>query len=126
MQLSDQLTSLELSKRLVELGVKQDSFFYWQKCSMCNDDWHLSQGKASDYKQCSAYTVAELGELLPSWINGHHLIITKSSTWFLRYRSPSGFIPKDNEPEIEEVKEADARAKMLIYLIEQGMIEVGK
>lgn len=91
MKLENQLTSLEPSKRLKELGFKQESLFYWQKWTQ--SDWKLSYHKdfdginhkgqvevdgleiirdiANDTDDaCSAYTIAELGKMLkPEIIN---------------------------------------------------------
>lgn len=124
MKLEDQVCSLELANRLKELGIKQHSICYWWQYD--KDSWHLTIAvyPTSPKNYISAFTVAELGEMLPSWINGHHLIITKASTWFLRYRAPSSFIPKEEDPEIEDENEANARAKMLIYLIENALIKI--
>lgn len=80
MELSQQVCSLEQAKRLKELGVKQESLFYWAggelyvKTGICvinmNDcgigTFGYIQEGFNDF--CSAFTVAELGEMLPKYI----------------------------------------------------------
>ena len=68
MKLEDQCVSLELDKRLKELGVKQDSYFLWGRDSFSPEmfitDDHVLKMLGED---CwfSAFTVAELGKILP-------------------------------------------------------------
>jgi len=77
-----QVTSLEPSKRLKELGVKQDSLFAWyqypDKHIYCEyREYQASQDDQSTFQDgyaklpveiCAAFTVAELGELLPKYV----------------------------------------------------------
>jgi hypothetical protein len=137
MKIEDQLTSLELSKRLYELLVKQDSLFVWREYpnSMYFDKkidstkivdtiWllgipaHLSPDFLG---QCSAFTVAELGEMLPCYYKPKHALLMEKvePLYFVSYRLNATF--KDPIT-FHDKKEADARAKMLIYLIENGLI----
>src|SRR5436853_5083725 len=67
MKLEHQVCSLNLSKRLKELGVKQVSVFYW------SGDEQLIYGDQEPVKSLklpmlSAFTVAELGDMLPARI----------------------------------------------------------
>lgn len=120
MKLENQVCSLELSKKLLTLGVNQNSLYYWQRCSMCDDDWQLSEGHASDYLQCSAFTVAELGEMLPYYT--FHTIIS------IRFFQFNLILPTENEDKLisfRDETEANARAKMIIYLLENNLIPPG-
>lgn len=126
MKLEDQVVSLDLAKRLKELGVKQESLFYhWQ---FLNDELGLYKyDGVHDYRRerkrngaywiriCSAFTVAELGEMLPF---GFY------ETWFLSEGIRFQFPKVDPETQyFESAKtEADARARMLIYLIEIKLV----
>lgn len=86
MKLQQQVTSLELSKRLKELGVKQESLFYW---AYADETTYLTIKDGHDkiysfdredndelnsfefYPNAefySALTAAELGELLPPFV----------------------------------------------------------
>jgi hypothetical protein len=108
MKLEDQVCSLELAKRLKELGVKQESLFYWVSI----------QGKYfiqyaifvdSEYQSqltYSAFTVAELGEGLPEKVLFNEVMGDKRLSDFY------------------DGNEADARAKMRIYLIENGLVKI--
>jgi len=66
MNLQDQVTSLEISKRLKELGVEQESLFWWVGGKVVPSgriDYHIENN--ADYakkwlEQYSAFTVAEL------------------------------------------------------------------
>lgn len=75
MQLEQQVTSLELSKKLNELGVPQESLFRWYEnlrhteSGVYCDLW--SNWDEYDGDWVAAYTVAELGELLPPYIGSH-------------------------------------------------------
>lgn len=131
MKLEDQVCSLELAKRLKELSVKQTSLCFWNKYA---DEFELySWGNVSAgtfLESYSAFTVAELGEMLP------RLIETKNSEFPFYYNRSSrehsyykSYYITDAgryfHNEIAE-KEADARAKMLIHLLENKLMEPPK
>ncbi len=123
MPLEKQVTSLELSIKLKELRVKQDGLFYWGYCNE-EDKWELvyidEDARDSDYHytnykyRISAFTVAELGEMLPYTALGAYLMVFKGNDDF---SCAYGY-----EKTIHAKTEADARAKMLIYLIENNLI----
>lgn len=122
MKLESQVTSLELSKRLRELGVKQESLFYWQqhyvemKGDVMASSFKLTQVKTESKKgmRCfSAFTVAELGEMLPQGVTYK---VHKDENYSSISEANYGFFP--------DTKEADARAKMLIYLLENKLIQL--
>lgn len=115
MKLEDQVVSLELAKKLKELGVRQESLFYWNDCWMGKPTLdraiHSDNGKES----YSAFTVAELGEMLP-----HHNI----KMYNIQPRIQLRIGGKELNAFVEAETEADARAKMLIYLIENKLISL--
>lgn len=68
MKLEDQCCGLQYSKRLNELGVKQESLFLWN-----NIDTHYPRIVPSHYElersgdyAIPAFTVSELGEMVPN------------------------------------------------------------
>ncbi len=77
MKLEDQVTSLEISKRLRELRVKQESLFYWANTIGQEDQscWRI-EPKIEDVSMeyISAFTVAECISMLQS-IQGDSIII---------------------------------------------------
>ncbi len=110
MKLENQVVNLELSKKLKELDCPQDSLWYW---TGVNVEWELRQGLG----QYSAFTVAELGEMLPR--NYYSCKLKKG--WFM-FKSSSKQDYEDM-PELKTDTEANARAKMLIYLLENKLIK---
>lgn len=61
MKLESQVTSLELSKQLQELGIKQESLFYYKEWSLC--PIHLVY-TPTDKEYISAFTLSELFDIL--------------------------------------------------------------
>jgi len=154
MTLENQVTSLELSKKLKELGVKQESLFWWSKwdgskypsreyclwlhgqatTDEANDITYFSE----DTDDISAFTVAELGEMLPTEIELESKLTgkkEKKGMGFLtddiveqvndaygvdKYRL---FIIEIGKYQVKEKSEADARAAMIIHLIENKLID---
>ncbi len=119
MKIDDQCASLELCKRLKELGVKQESYFYWYLFSNPienNEKWIITTIQKDLLLCCdeyySAFTVAELGELLPVTCKSYKLF---SNKWECVY--------EPSEIGVREMSEANARASMLINLIEKGLIK---
>jgi hypothetical protein len=126
MELEQQVVSLELSRKLKELGVKQQSLFWWmgQKYGPSFPAYNCENVRGVI---CAAYTVAELGGMLPAlfkvedkntwaqwfaWTNGEY--------FYIGYDDKEGtYIPSQA---IAAETEADARAKMLIYLLENKLI----
>ena len=141
MKIEDQVCSLELAKRLKELGVKQKSLFYWTTFENHSSPIEkrniehktiIGEWEKSDYKErsflkkikfYSAFTVAELGEMLPAMISGAPLEMLKG--YIFGETKPTYCARYFNADLIGEPceKEADARAKMLIYLLENGLIK---
>ena len=138
MNLETQVVSLELAKKLKNLGVKQESLAYFI-CQEVGDnyDLHIFDNGESVKKSfemnkreiISAFTVAELGEILPQIIKIKSIkyqlfcSIGLDKQWFVVYVNEEDY--HDNAP-IKIImchNEADARAKMLIYLIENNLIK---
>lgn len=66
--IEQQVCSLELAKRLKELGVKQESYFYWKEDAPDQDAYLIERNSryfaSKGVILGSAFTVAELGEFL--------------------------------------------------------------
>lgn len=129
MQLEKQVVSLELAKKLKELGVKQESCFYWLRGHI----WYEKNIPKTESQQFSAFTVAELGEMLPV------VVKVKNKNYFITPTHPDSTIKEywyggyNSFDKTEELfythgnnTEADARAKCLIYLIENNLIKDSK
>lgn len=125
MQMQYQVCSLDLAKRLKELGVKQESHF-WYNQSCVNGHAPIWDKKVDLYpyeNHFSAFTVAELGEMLPLTFESGSCVWPEPNKQFVcsfeedpeRAREPEEFI--EYAP-----TEADACAKMLIYLLEKKLI----
>lgn len=135
LELEKQVTGLELSKRLEALGVKQESLFYW--CQSIDDSWHISYEDSvclkALYKKYSAFTVAELGKILPNKIKRTDEKRTVYPYDFLEWPKPcpankwKGYIYRAEggaEKHFKGETEVDARAVMLIYLIENNLLKL--
>ena len=134
MELEKQLCSLEHSKRLNELGVKQNSMFVWQyyddRCYAAKFlPFALAKPLPDGWKQYAAFSVAELGELLPNEINNED--DDKCLFYYDKYNNCHriSYVEDCQElcsPFIETKgdTEANARAKILIYLIENKLMEL--
>ncbi len=128
MNIEDQVCSLELSKRLKELGIKQESYFIWAKNNLIPrlSIHNLDKHELFEPYICAAFTVAELGEMLPCSLqaetasrNNSILEINKNlnNHWLLAYAANPNLPPLIC---IIDDTEANARAKMLINLLEKN------
>ena len=142
MKLEKQVCNLELAKKLKKLGAKQESLFYWVDGSLAvnskreipevfiysneanlweNPDRLL--GEFSQDKVFSAFTCAELGEMLPDELPNEECEApigfgkTKNS-YITTYFNEGGDFPR-----FEAKTEANSRAKCLIYLIENKLLK---
>ena len=133
MKLEHQVCSLESAKRLKELGVRQESLWFWQE-NWDSDNpegkhwWCLSQhGEGMGKELFSAFTVAELGELLPDFLYIDNewwqvLCYQERKVWYCEIMDrPTWQFAKKS---VEEQFEAEARAKMLTHLYENKLISV--
>lgn len=148
MKLEKQVVSLNIAKRLKELGVKQESLFFHAQLKITGEwqivDWQ-DMGMDSDpniksrvWKNYTpAFTVAELGEMLPNRVNlplkngkprasdnvlkayfGKNVKKNQQCVPQVIYAKTEG-----NEYLHEHAEtEADARGKMLIYLLENKLL----
>jgi len=123
-----QVCSKELSKKLKQLKIKQESLFYWvgeEKDKMFISNTTMCYKRSFDNPEefeypfnYSAFTVAELGEILPKGIQINkglhygHWIVEFGNNW----SKESKKIINKNE------SLADSLAKMIIYLIENKLI----
>jgi hypothetical protein len=130
MELKKQVCSLELAKKLKELGVKQDSHFYWwffKRKDKNMTKFELITNKDNVWKKddeyYSAYTVAELGALLPKIVVQKSLDNTQEPYEFDTYCLGDEWICSYGfDLNIPGNTEANSRSKMLIYLLENKLI----
>ena len=118
MKLEDQVTNLELSKKLKKLGVKQESVFWWEHITEMAtasgvqkaNYWRITDG-AFRRGFVPAFTPAELGEKLPDLAYSYKKSKDDFVCEYIKYKL------------VEYAKtEANVRAKMLIYLIENKLL----
>lgn len=162
MELEEQVVSLQLSQKLKELGVKQNSLIYWRDDEypyLCLPSFggqaHIPMEAqySKNSKYLSAFTVAELGNMLPKSINiktvdedkkifswfrlvtGRSLIVEEQTPyefWTVNYicdttnELRNWLFDHFLSPPIYDKNEANARAKMLIWLIENKLVTVDK
>ena len=151
MKLENQVVSLDLAKKLKEFGVKQDSLFYWRleyhtsesfdngkslgkegifsgeyeleylpkpRFTTANVKWDQSDLDKINETEISAFTSAELGELLPK---AYMSFKNSIGDWYSE--DLNEFIEPEYRSVIDTAKtEANARAKCLIYLLENNLI----
>lgn len=160
MKIENQVCTLEQAKRLSELGVTADALFYWYELHLNGEvKWQVVPYENWEYgkfeenqmllsalagvsanKIYPAYTVAELGELLPELLihdfDFKPLKTPKSGEYELRFvdwffDTPNGRryncayrhrnninIQQPEESFTAKENKAQARAAMLIYLLE--------
>lgn len=144
MNIEAQVCNLELALRLKELGAYQDlkhgDFAYCDCCDknplhairedndtswLLGNDYGHQVPSEKAFEWTKAFTVAELGEMLPLEIGEcqtrlHIAFSTiKPGKWTVGYANHIHHVP----PIISESNEADARAKLLVYLIEKGIVK---
>lgn len=133
MKVEEQVCSLELSKRLKELGVKQESLWWWvqrwgRTCFTVKEkEWTLTERNTINGRPCfPAFSIAELGKMLPHKIEGglgEYLLtcgINSDGRWCVEYVD---YNRNDSNYSKVDTSEANARAKMLIELIENGYVK---
>ena len=124
------VTSLELSKRLKELGVKQESLFYWinfeeNRPEVC----YFRETNFTNTHKISAFLASELGEMLPYYIEydsdkpGDQIY---GQMEFAKCADGEWWICYFNGPTQKEKSMADTLGKMLIHLIEKDLVNVRK
>lgn len=135
MKLEQQVVSLELAKKMKGLGFERGSLFWWGEYTpdnqfkgimkVCTD---LKTDDTANYASvCPAYTVAELGEMLPEKVWAGVLDGCSIKDYFyyqqfgkrIGYWLPSG---KSLGESFEAKAEVEARAKMLIWLKENNYL----
>lgn len=132
MKLENQVVSLELAQKMKELGFEQDSLFSYVEENIGEETEILSKNEILTLEEngifvvyvCSAYTVAELGEMLnldnlpvfERWHTENNKSYKGKKVWTFEIMdgAENYWFTADTE--------ADARAKMLIYLKENNLI----
>lgn len=114
---------MELAKKLDNLRVRRDSYFSWKSHEHpltgvpIGYDLYRTNDTDIDFdSEISAFTVAELGEMLQKYYASH-----KEEDCFRCFGDINGTMKS-----FTANTEADARAKMLIYLLENKLISTGR
>lgn len=145
MKIENQVCSLDMSKQLKELGVKQESYFWW-----VNGHGKMELfDKCTDNESISAFTVSELGKMLPrrlcdkdnllgekgrcyllveEFLNDDYTDESVITGFSLRYGNTKVIVRSESKLNgaggYYIGTEADVRASMIIYLIKNNLLQV--
>ena len=117
MKLKDQVISLDLAKKLKKAGVKENSLYVYfdEGNSYTLRDWNELASPSIVYPKAPifpAYTVAELGEMLPD-------------KHFCFYKHEGGYLFSINgNADRIFINEAEARGELLLHLIKHNLIKL--
>ena len=117
MNLEDIVCDFDYADRLAELGITRESLF-----GFCNDKRSISFAHRP-HVSLNSYTVAELGEMLPKSVG-----YVRDCEMFLSFYKNGDEYEYDyncrSSSLCSDKKEANARAKLLIWLIENNHVNV--
>jgi len=150
MGIKQQVPNLDLCKRLKDLGFEQETYLLWEYDKSFPDseekiipyDIFILRNQPDRYKYLIAPTVTELGEALPiefeykyKIANNKKTTVTYNCKWYslamsdgtwncFVYDTTEGEVMDfgNNGLEFDGATEADARAKLWIYLKENKII----
>ena len=150
MKLEDQVASVEQCKKLKELGVDQCGCFSWLY-SPFNSNYDISHQnveslellaksnpKSIEWKEriekgiFSAFTVSELGLMLPDLLVNNHLqyelvCVKEDDCWLCRYVRDNNILAvHPNVIGYAAEAEATCRAGILIHLIEKQIVSISE
>ena len=130
MKIEEQVTNLEFSKKLKELGVKQESLFYWKTYRPDQFDKAphpkiINFKEEPGFSENSVYSAFTAGEIiLPQnyqiWWNQNAWGPIHGDQYLPGFYAEKTWIYKG----LKRNQEADARALMLIYLLENSLVEI--
>lgn len=137
MKIENQVCLLSQAKKLKELGVEQISYFsYREEIGYPNNPVPLITEKefpkgvdAKAFNIYSAYSVAELGVMLPQ-DNDDHFFESHYNDHYGEWTCNYQTWKNDDREELRHINdtggdtEAEARADMLIFLLENNLIKV--
>ena len=117
MKLEQQVTSLEISKRLKELGVKQNALFYWHVWD--DESAGLQKMETEDLgdthgNSVSAFTVAELGEMLNE-VSDEAMDKLPEKFWWSE---------ETKQRDFSKLFDANFWGEVMIYLLENKLITI--
>lgn len=121
-------TSLELSKKLKEVGFPQESLFYWWVDVEDSDEEKIDpevgigKSRVSFMENISAPTAEEIGRELPEYLyktGANYFLKMMSGIIYFKAQSADG---KIFDTPSSSKSEANARAKMYIYLKENNLL----
>lgn len=128
MKLESQVCTLLQAKRLKELGIEQGSLFvYYDNMALKTDNGLLYYKDTASYKEFGkvesrsairyypAFTVAELGQMLPDNHFSIRSTIDNVSGW--EYFKNGSLMPM-----VDAETEAECRAYILIHLLENNLV----
>ena len=127
MRLEQQVCSLDPAQRLKELGVQQESLFYWSDTGSGQHVFYHTDFDGRSHAATtalSAFTATELGEMLPPIT----VYTQHRDGWLIQCKTERSINATGQHGRARQHHtmtadtEADARANMLIYLLEHDLI----
>ena len=128
MKLEDQVVSLELAQKLAGLGVERESYFIHAEYQGCGVVKYGIEPSFQSGTGFPAYTVAEIGEMLPAYLTGkggttYHLeLVRYYGEWQSWYENEFG--DSFDKGSFANESMVGALSIMLIHLIENGHVSV--
>ena len=126
-------TSLELSKQLQKLGVKQESYFYWdmdkeQQALVTAKEMNISYTDTLIKNEIfSAYTLDEILNMLPDKIKDNYVyyFLKSDKTEEVRYGIYYARAAIEDGVMVEFLHEnpAEAAGQLLVWCIENGYVK---